>query len=200
MKAIDVRKLLNITPKTLNNWVRNNKIKFVKINDYHYEYDENDVYRILSGNKPNENRLNITYSRVSLPKQKNDLFSQTKRLYDYSISNGLTLNKQIEDIKSGMEFSKRKGFNELIDLVISGKVNNVIIENKDRLSIFGFDLLSIIFKKYGTNIILTSDVDNKTYENELTDDLLSIIHYYSMKSYSHRRKLNKIKDILNEND
>ena len=45
-------------------------------------------------------------------------------------------------------------------------------------------------------------VSNKSYEQELTDDLISIIHYISMKSYSHRRKLNKIRkeieDIKNE--
>ena len=38
----------------------------------------------------------------------------------------------------------------------------------------------------------------KTYEQELTEDLISIVHHFSMKSYSHRRKLNKIrKDLEN---
>lgn len=41
---------------------------------------------------------------------------------------------------------------------------------------------------------------NKSYEQELTDDLLSIIHYYSMKSYSHRRKLNNAAKALKQND
>ena len=45
-----------------------------------------------------------------------------------------------------------------------------------------------------------SDVDNKSYEQELTDDLISIIHYYSMKSYSNRRKLNKIEKTLKEKE
>lgn len=199
MKAKEVRNLLHITTKTLNNWVNANKIKYVVINKYHYEYDEKDVYRILSNGNTDLDRLNISYSRVSLNKQKNDLLSQTKRLYDYSISKGYILHKQIEDIKSGMEFENRKGFSELLELVISGKIDNIIIENKDRLCRFGFELLVKVFKKYGTNIIVTSEVDNKSYEEELTDDLLSIIHYYSMKSYSHRRKLNQMKTILLEN-
>lgn len=45
-----------------------------------------------------------------------------------------------------------------------------------------------------------SNVDNKSYEQELTDDLISIIHYYSMKSYSNRSKLNKAKAILQEQE
>ena len=63
------------------------------------------------------------------------------------------------------------------------------------------DFLKMLFEKYGTNIIIISDDEvNKTYEQELTDDLLSIIHYYSMKSYSHRRKLNNAAKALKADD
>ena len=65
---------------------------------------------------------------------------------------------------------------------------------------FGFELIKMLFEKYGTNIIILSDEPNKTYEQELTDDLISIIHYYSMKSYSHRRKLNNAEKALKEID
>ena len=57
----------------------------------------------------------------------------------------------------------------------------------------------MFFKKFGTTIIVASETENKTYEQELTDDLISIIHYYSMKSYSHRRKLHKIEEELKNN-
>ena len=75
-------------------------------------------------------------------------------------------------------------------MVVNGEVKQVIVENKDRLVRFGFDLLKEVFRCHGTDIIVISDIDNKSYEEELTDDLISIIHYYSMKSYSNRRKLN----------
>lgn len=194
MKAKDVKRLLGVTQKTINSYIKLDKIKFIKINDYHYEYDEESVYKLLG--KKHINRVNVTYSRVSLSKQKDDLISQTKRLYDFTISNGYTIEKQFEDVKSGMNFQDRKGLNQLINEVIDGKIENIIIENKDRLARFGFELLENMFLKYNTKIIVTSNVDNKTYEQELTDDLISIIHYFSMKSYSNRRKLNKIKTEL----
>lgn len=75
----------------------------------------------------------------------------------------------------------------------------VIVENRDRLVRFGYEFVEMFFKKFGTEIIVVSDVDNRTYEQELTDDLISIIHYYSMKSYSHRRKLHKIEEELKNN-
>ena len=153
--------------------------------------------KIINGNKP---RTVVTYARVSLRKQKNDLETQNERLYDFAIRNGYAITEQLQDIKSGMNFTERKAFMKLLTMVINHEVKTVIVENKDRLVRFGFDLVKELFRQHGTEIIVVSDTDNKTYEQELTEDLISIIHYYSMKSYSNRRKINKIKKILSEEE
>lgn len=197
MKAKDVLNTLHITHRTLSNYVKTGKLHPVVINKTHYEYDEKEVYSII-GKKVE--RVSVTYSRVSLHKQKSDLEAQTKRLYEFSCVRGFNISEQIEDIKSGMSFSERKGFCKLVNLVTSYKIDKVIIENKDRLCRFGFDLVKMMFLKYGTEIVVMSDSDNKSYEQELTDDLISIIHYYSMKSYSNRRKLHNAEKVLKDAD
>ena len=85
---------------------------------------------------------------------------------------------------------------KLLNIVCENRVKTVIVENKDRLVRFGFNLLKEVFRLHGTEIVVISDIPNKSYEQELTDDLISIIHYYSMKSYSNRRKLNNAEKIL----
>lgn len=96
--------------------------------------------------------------------------------------------------------SDRKGFQKLIQMVIKNEVELVVIENKDRLIRFGFEILEDIFKYFGCKILVLNDIlENKTYEQELTDDLISVIHYFSIKNYSHRRKLNKLRKELEEN-
>lgn len=197
MKAKEVLKILNITHRTLCTYNKNGVLHPIKINTNHYEYNADEVYGLLG---KGVNRYNITYSRVSLPKQKKDLEKQTQRLYEFSNKNGYALKEQIEDIKSGMSFEDRRGFVKLLKKVTNYEVKNVIIEHKDRLVRFGFELIKMLFEKYGTNIIILSDEPNKTYEQELTDDLISIIHYYSMKSYSHRRKLNNAAKALKTDD
>ena len=198
MKAKEVLNILNIGHRTLGTYVKKGLLNPIKINTNHYEYDPEEVFAILGKKKE---RYNITYSRVSLPKQKNDLKTQTKRLYDFATSNGYLIKEQIEDVKSGMSFEDRKGFIKLLKKVTNYEVKNVIIEYKDRLVRFGFELVKILFENYGTNIIIISDDEtNETYEQELTDDLLSIIHYYSMKSYSHRRNLNNAARALKTDD
>ena len=109
------------------------------------------------------------------------------------------MDEQIEDIKSGMS-SDRKGFNYVCQEIIKGNVELLVIENKDRLLRFGYEIFEDFFKYFGTKILVLNDtLENKTYEQELTEDLISIIHYFTMKSYSHRRKLNKLrKELENE--
>lgn len=189
--------ILNVTHRTLSNYVKSGKLHPIIIGKTHYEYDEKEVFALLG---KSQNRIIVTYSRVSLPKQKKDLESQTKRLYDFAGAKGFVLAEQIEDIKSGMSFQERKGFVKLVKLVSHYKVDQVIIENRDRLCRFGFELVQMIFKTYGTEIVVMSESENKSYEQELTDDLISIIHYYSMKSYSNRRKLHKAENILKNAD
>ena len=197
MKVKEVKQLLGVTYRTIYNYKTQGKIRVTKINGKKYLYNDDDVYALM-GQKPKKERFVVTYSRVSLNKQKNDLASQTEGLYNYAISNGFCVHMQYEDIKSGMNFNDRKQFNLLLNSVIEGKIELIIVENKDRLCRFGFDLFENFCKQFCTKIIVTSDVDNKSYEQELTDDLVSIIHYFSMKSYSNRRKLNKIKKELLE--
>ena len=45
-------------------------------------------------------------------------------------------------------------------------------------------------------IVLNDAIENKSYEQELTEDSISVIHYFTMKSYSHRRKLNELRKEL----
>lgn len=93
--------------------------------------------------------------------------------------------------------SDRKDFQEVVRMIIQGEVELLVIENKDRLVRFGYEILESIFKYFGTKILVLNDIlENKSYEQELTEDLISIIYYFTMKNYSHRRKLNKLRKEL----
>ncbi len=196
MKAKEVRHILGITAATLNSYIKQQKIRYVKINSNHYIYNDDDVYRMVGVKKEKHKRVNVSYSRVSNQPRKNDLKEQSNRIYEFSMRNGLTIDQQFDDIKSGISFD-RKGFSSMLKMIIKGKIETIVIENKDRLCRFGFELLQELFRYYGTKIlVINNEIQNKSYEQELTDDLISIIHYFSMKSYSNRRKLNKIKRDL----
>ena len=198
MKAKEAKKILGCTQVTLGKYVKQGRIRVTVINPWNYLYNDDDVYAMIGLKKRNRRRqYAVSYARVSNQTRKNDLKEQSKRIYEYCTSKGIDLKCQYEDIKSGMSFD-REGFSRMLDEIIKGNVNLVIVENKDRLARFGFEMLEMVFRYYGCSIVVINDsIQNKSYEQEMSDDLISIIHYFSMKMYSHRRKLNHImKDLL----
>lgn len=198
MKAKDVLKILNISRITLMKYLKVGYISATKLPNGRYEYDENSVFALIGNKKEKKNKKIISYSRVSTQNQKEQLKEQTQRIYNSCISRGIKLDEQIEDIKSGMS-SDRKGFNYVCQEIIKGNVELLVIENKDRLLRFGYEMFEEFFKYFGTKILVLNDaLENKTYEQELTEDLISIIHYFTTKSYSHRRKLNKLRKELED--
>jgi predicted site-specific integrase-resolvase len=144
----------------------------------------------------------VIYARVSSSKQKDDLNRQIQILKEYSLKNGHKIDHVFEDIGSGMS-SDRTGLNQLLTMVFKKEIHTIYVSFKDRISRFGFNYFENICSKFGTKIEILDDDNfrNKDMEKELTDDLIAIIHYYSMKVYNGRRKkFNKIKKELAEND
>lgn len=197
MKAKDVKKLLGISQFTLYRYLRDGKVKLKsKLSKTNYDYDDDSVYALIGQKKEKKDKKIISYARVSTQNQKRQLAEQNQRIYDSCISRGLKLDRQFSDIKSGMS-ADRKQFQEVLQMIIQGEVELLVLENKDRLVRFGYEILEQMFKYFGCKILVLNDIlENKTYEQELTEDLISIIHYFTMKNYSHRRKLNRLRKEL----
>ena len=88
----------------------------------------------------------------------------------------------------------------MLDEILAGRVNKVVITYKDRLSRVGFELFIYLFKKYGCEIIVISEVGSEKLDREeIFEEIVSLLHCYSMKLYS-SRKAKKIKEILEKDD
>jgi predicted site-specific integrase-resolvase len=186
MKAHEVLKILRITRPTLTKYVQQGIIKTTKLPNGRYDYDEKSVYQFLNKNIP---KKIVAYGRVSTAKQKTDLSNQIEMIKSFSIQNGWTLNAIYQDIASGISFEKRKEFFELLDKVLNNEIDKVIITYKDRLSRVGFELFSTLFKKFGTDIIVISEVGSEKLDSkEIFEEIVSLLHCYSMKLYSNRKK------------
>lgn len=150
----------------------------------------------LDEDPSSETSMNIIYCRVSNTKQQADLKRQETILREYCVSNGIIPDKVISDIASGMN-ENRKGLQELIGLVKDGKVKTVYVSYKDRLTRFGFDYFVYLFNLFGTEIKVVNLTSEEDFQQELTQDFISILHHFSMKLYSNRRKeLKKLKSEM----
>ena len=181
--------ILGVSQKTLRVWDKQNKLIPVLTSGGHRRYKESDINTFI-GIDPisNDNKeICVIYARVSSQKQKTsgDLDRQSQRLSEYCAKHNLYVEHIIKDVGSGLN-DKRIGFNQLTNLVITGKVNKVIIEHKDRLTRFQFNFIKKIFKTFGVDIIVIDDKDEISDIEELTRDMMSLLACFSVKYYGKR--------------
>jgi predicted site-specific integrase-resolvase len=132
-----------------------------------------------------EGKLNIAYVRVSSVGQKNDLERQKQEMIMKYPNHIL-----IEDIGSGINFNRR-GIRKIIKLAIAGKINEVVVAYKDRLTRFGYELIEDLIKEYSNGKILVVNMkDEIEPEEELAKDVLQIMNVFVAKMNG-LRKYNK---------
>lgn len=183
-------------------WKNEGKLNFKRLTDKKILYDIDSFNEKNDNDSSQFNYKNVLYARVSTQSQKNDLETQIEIIKNYMISNGMVVDEVYSDIASGMN-ENRKDFTKLMESVFRRDVKTVYITFKDRLSRFGFNYFKHIFSFFGTNIIVLDDTEqtNKSYQQELMEDLLAIIHTYSMKLYTNRKKkLKAIETIIKEKE
>jgi predicted site-specific integrase-resolvase len=131
------------------------------------------------------------------------LENQKELLELFCNKNGIIIHDIFSEIGSGINLD-RKEFKRLINDIIDYKISKIFITYKDRLSRLSFGLFEELFKKFGTKIIILNEIeDSKIIEKEIFNEIISLIHCFSMKVYSNRRKqkLELIsKDLELEND
>jgi predicted site-specific integrase-resolvase len=186
--ATNIRKKYKITSNTLRNWGISGKVRFVRPNQGNRLYNLEDVRKLFGEENFCDKRKTICYARVSSSKQKEDLERQKERLKeDYKEA------EIISDIGSGLNW-KRKGFCSILERILNGDIKTIVVTYKDRICRFGFELFESICKNKGTDIVVL----NKTEENidetqELQEDLLAIITFFTARHHGKRSHKNKIK-------
>lgn len=195
MKTKEVLQLLRISRATLTKYVKNGLIKVTVLPNGRYDYNEESVYKNFNKGLL---RKTCVYARVSTSKQKKDLENQIEFLKQFCFSAGYTVSNIYSDIASGISFEKRKSFFKMLDEIIAGKIERIVITYKDRLSRVDFELFKHLFEKYHCEIVVMSEQGSKKLDNEeIFEEIVSLLHCYSMKLYS-KRKIKKIKEVVSE--
>ena len=135
---------------------------------------------------PNNIKHNICYIRVSSSGQKDDLEHQRQVMIKKYPKHEI-----IEDIGSGLNLNKR-GIKRIIKLGIEGKINELVIAYKDRLTRFGYELIEDIIKDYSRGkIIVINETKKIKPDEELVNDVMSLMNVYVVKMNG-LRKYNKL--------
>lgn len=198
-------KYFGVSPNTIRSWDQKGYIKTVRINGSlsgHRRYDissftgtiikqANDIDESTKKISPNTNAIDelpnkplkkgVIYARVSSRHQKDDLERQIKQL-----SEQYPTYEIIKDVGSGINF-KRVGFLKLIERSINRDFEEIVVAHRDRLSRFGFDFLKWLVYQFGVSLVVLNDTNNQSTEQELAEDILSIIHVFSCRQNGRRK-------------
>jgi len=192
----EASKKLGVHQRTLYQWEEKGHIETIRtpggkrlynvdkyINNIQIKNDSNISEQVEVLNE--EGKINIVYVRVSSIGQKDDLKRQKDEMVKKYPKHLL-----IEDIGSGINFN-RKGIRKIIKLAIEGKINELVVAYKDRLTRFGYELIEDLIKEYSNGkIIILNSKEEIEPEEELAKDVLQIMNVFVAKMNG-LRKYNK---------
>ena len=188
-------KLIGKTNQTLRNWDKDGTLKPHHVSESGYRYYSQEQLNHFLGLKQEVqlNKKTIGYCRVSSNKQKDDLERQIENVKTYMYAKGYSF-EIISDIGIGIKY-KKKGLNQLIDMITNSEVEKIVILYKDRLIRFGYELIENLCNKYGTTIEIIDNTE-KTEEQELVEDMIEIVTVFSERLQG--KRANKAKKMIKE--
>lgn len=195
-KPNEFAKLVGRSVITLQRWDREGTLSAHR-NHANRRYYTHDDYLAYMGQKvPALEKLRVTYCRVSSHGQKNDLLSQQLAVEQFCMASGREIGLALSDIGSGLNY-KRKNFLKLIEMVERGEVSEIVIAHKDRLVRFGFEFFENFCQRHQTTLTIMNAL-SLSPEQELTQDLMSVVHVFSSRLYGLRKYARKIQQLAEE--
>lgn len=178
---------LGLHPMTVRRWIKAGRIQVVQVGR-EMRIPRTEIERVVGSI---DGRLLVLYGRVSGHGQKDDLEIQLQRLQAWAETERKGVETLVlSDIGSGLKASRRQ-LTRLLKLVCEDKVGEVAITYEDRLTRFGQEYLETLFTCFGVTLTVLEPGEEKTPEQELTDDLLALIASFSGRLYgmrSHKQK------------
>ena len=181
----EASKLLGLHLNTLRHYADNGTIEAYKTKSGHRRYN---VESYLGLQKQS---ITLCYCRVSSPKQREDLERQVQFMRGQYPEAEI-----IKDIGSGLNY-KRKGLKSLLGRAMQGEQLQVVVAHKDRLARFGFELIEWIIQQNGGKIVVLKQT-NLSPEQELTNDLLNILHVFSCRMHGLRNYRTEVRKVLSQ--
>jgi predicted site-specific integrase-resolvase len=176
--------------QTVRRWEREGKLIAKRHPSGHRYFDESDVRSMLGGAP--KAKSTIVYCRVSSAGQKNDLAAQVNAMETYCLGAGNAVDEWVKEIGGGMNF-KRKRFLDIMDRMQRGEIEKLLVAHKDRLVRFGFDLIAHIATANGCEIVVVNQ-SSLSPQQEMVEDLLSIVHTFSCRLYGVHKYKNQLRD------
>jgi excisionase family DNA binding protein len=195
-------KFLNISRASIDRWQAKGLISPTYTPGGHRRFKKSDLLHVLGLKEEThpENRA-VIYARVSTRKQAEtgNLVRQEERLIAYAVKSGYQVVLTVTEIASGLN-ERRKKLNKALQMFVEGKADILVIEFEDRLARFGYKFIEMLISSHGGRIDVVQSNPEMTPNEELVNDLISIVTSFSARIYGQRggQVAKKVKAVLRE--
>ena len=139
-------------------------------------------------------RITTAYARVSSQAQKPDLDNQIRVLEQFCAANGWAVDEWVKEVGGGLNF-RRKHFLRILDAVVLGRIERLIVAHRDRLCRFGFEMVEHLCRTHDCDLVVMNQ-ESLSPEQEMVQDLLSIVHCFSARLYGLRNYRKSLRQAL----
>jgi len=91
---------------------------------------------------------------------------------------------------------RKKGLKQLLDGILNGEIDRLVLTHKDRLLRFGAELVFSLCETRGIEVVILNQGECMSFEEDLAKDVLEIITVFSARLYGSRSRKNQ--KLLNE--
>ena len=181
---------LGVSISTLRRWETQGRLIPERTKAGHRRYEAAQIERVVNSRVAGKTAARtIAYARVSSSDQKEDLTRQQQVLELFCAKNGWSY-EVVSDLGSGMNYHK-KGLVRLLNELVDGDVERLVITHKDRLLRFGAELVFAICEIKNVEVVIINKDEDRSFEQELAQDVLEIVKIFSARLYGARSKKNQ---------
>lgn len=120
------------------------------------------------------------------------MLNQVRFLQDFTNAKAMIIDEVIQDIGSGLNYNRKK-WNKLIEEVMENKIDTIVITHKDRFIRFGYEWFEKFLLKFNTKLLVVNN-EFLSPQEELVQDIISILHVFSCRIYGLRKYRKKIEE------
>lgn len=186
----DFAEMIGKSVKTLQRWDREGILTAYRSPSKRRYYTHTQYLEYIGESKKSD-KVNVIYARVSTKNQKDDLQNQLKFMKIFCEKEGIPISNIYSDYGSGLNY-KRKNWNKLIDDCFEGKISKIYIAYEDRFVRFRYEWICDLLKRLCNVDVISVKTVITSPEEELVNDLISIIHVFSCRIYGLRKYKTKI--------
>ena len=176
----EVADLFQVSTKTIQKWDNKGILKFERSPTNRRVLPKETLIEYLKSKNmfyedETLSKRDVIYARVSTYGQQKQ--GDLDRQVDYILSNRADLKNVLilKEVKSIFD-SKRKKLLKLIDMILNDEVNRIFITHKGVLTKFSFEYIETICNHHNVEIVvMQSEQDNKSVEQELAEDINSLL-------------------------